>query len=225
MKAIEPAKAEEIYNRFLVESSKIDNTTYTHCNQIPLDTLLYAQKKVGHQNKKKYGFFVPYIPTIEEGYISKNFQADCIKSTKKIHFQFTKDECAAYTYKYPIKSFIPAFILKPFLKKYVPTITNKEIRDSLRETNDAYKTVVEITSNAVFKTPAKQIAEKINATTSEFSFPTPQNKTLCCHCFDIAFIFGCFDAWLQSNIFQGCDLKEMKAKSLKLQTEIRKFIQ
>lgn len=225
MKAIDPATAQTIYKNFLAEASKIGNTTYTDCNKIPIDQLLYAQKITGHTNKKKYNFFVPFIPTIEKGYISSDFQKDCLLSKKKIHFQFTKDECAAYTYKYPITNIIPAFILKPFLKKYAPTITTKAIREKYKQTNDKYQTVVDITSDAVFKNPVRQITNSIPATITEFSFPTPNNKTRCCHCFDIVFIFGCFDAWLQSNIFQGCDKEKMRVKSLEMQSEIKNFIQ
>ncbi|MCQ2608637.1 MAG: carboxylesterase family protein [Bacteroidales bacterium] len=225
MKAIEPTVAEKIYNSFILEAEKIGKTTYKTCAEIPIDILLYAQKKIGHRNKKKYNFFVPFIPTIEESYISNNFYEACTTSSKKLHLQFTKDECAAYTYKYPIRNGIPAFILKFFLKKYDPTISRAKIKNSLKHTKDVYQTVVEITSDAVFKNPARQIAKTTNATISEFAFPTPKNKTLCCHCFDIVFIFGCFDAWSQSAIFQGCDKQEMKKKSAELQTEIMNFIQ
>ncbi len=225
MQAIEPTTAEEIYHRFIREAETIDKIKYTDCSEIPIETLLYTQKKVGKQNKKKYKFFVPFIPTIEEGYICRDFSKACMESKKKIHFQFTKDECAAYTYKYPIRNGIPTFILQYFLKKYDPSISREIIKKKLRETNNTYQTVVDITSDVIFKNPAREIAQKINATINEFSFPTPNNRTLCCHCFDIVFIFGCFDAWLQSNIFKGCDKEEMMKKSLELQAEISNFIQ
>lgn len=225
MKAVSTSVAEEIYNRFVKEVKRL--TTYTSIDEVPINVILAAQSKVGHQNKKKYAFLVPFMPSIEEGFISDNF-FEAIKSVSKpLYLQFTKDECGSYVYRYPIQSWFPTWLLVPFMKKYCPENTYQKVKKSLMQTRDAYQTVVEVTSNELFKVVAQKIAAIVgqNCQIHEFFYPTQNNKTKCCHCFDIPFVLGSFDAWKNSRLFENCDFDLMKAESIVLQEKLSNFMQ
>lgn len=218
MKAISKEIATKISEKFF---RAVPNYETAPCEQI-----LEAQKIIGKQNKKKYKFNVPLMPSIEDGYISDDFYRDCEKINKKIYLQYTTDECGIYIRNLPIHKNLPPLIVAPFLKRYCHEQPYKLLRKNRKSTHDTYLSVLRLTSDVLFRFPAQKIADiaKGNAELHEFSFSTPNQRIGCCHCFDLPFIFGCFDNWKHSKIFDGCDMKAMKKESILLQNRIKSFI-
>ena len=218
MRAISEQTATEISNKFF--ESIPDYKT------VPIEQILAAQKIIGKQNKRKYKFNVPLMPTIENGYISDDFYRDCAKINKKIYLQYTSDECGVYVHHYPIYKNMPPLPVSLFLKRYCPERPYKQLRKIRKQTKDTYFAVLQLTSDKLFQEPARKIAEIVgeNATLYEFSYPTNTERIKCCHCFDLPFIFGCIDNWKTSKLFDGCDISDMKKESFALQQRIKKFI-
>ena len=226
MEAQTKAVEREIYSRFSKEVKKLKANPSDIVN-IPIETILRAQKIVGKQNKAKYKFNVPFLPMIEPDYISDNFY-DAIKQTnKKVWLQYTQNECSAYVYHFPIGKKFPLRVLSWFIKRYCPENAYKKLKTNRKQTGSSYQATVNITTDELFKRPSKTIADTLQerAQLHEFSFYTVNRRTQCCHCIDIPFFFGCFDAWIESEILQGNDLETMKKESLRLQTKIKEFMQ
>ena len=221
MKAISTEQAEAIYGHFLKELRK--HTDESPINA-PIDAILQAQRVVGQYNHKKYKFDVPFLPSIEPDFVHSDFYNAVEDIDKKIFLQYTKDECGIYVCHKPIHRRTPLFITSLFLKRYCPQKPYKQLRSFRKKLHSTYHSVVAITSQYLFHNPAKHIAQKTsNAIVNEFDFPTPNNRTGCCHCFDLPFIFGNIDSWKNSNIFSGCNFETIKKESLSLQAKIKEF--
>ncbi len=218
MKAISKQTSQSISNSFLAHINSIEDE--------PIETILEMQKAIGKENKKKYNFDVPLLPSSENEYISNNVFRDIEKIDKRLFIQYTENECGAYVYHYPIGPKTPPLIVAPFLKRYCPEQAYKNLKKDRRNTKDTYKSVVNITSEILFREPAKQIAHITGkrCILHEFSYPAGNQRTGCCHCFDIPFILGCIENWQTSKIFEGCDFEKMKQVSLQLQNTIRLFL-
>lgn len=218
MKAITESVATQIARKFKALVPNILSADISH--------ILDAQHIIGKQNKRKYKFNVPLMPVIEDGYISDDFYRDCKNINKPIYLQYTDAECGIYIHNYPIKQHTPLAILVPFIKQYCPENTFKQLRTYRKMTHDSYNAVLQLTSDNLFTNPAKEIADisAPHSTINLFSFPSHDKRIQCCHCFDLPFIFGCFENWSQSIFLKDCDLSAMKKTSLQLQQSIRNFI-
>lgn len=220
MKAVSTDVSKEISERFFKSVGKSSNY-----NSISIEKILASQLQIGKENKKKYQFNVPLLPSIEPEYIAADFFKELPKTNKRLFLQYTKDECGAYIYKYPIyKHFPSSFIVSFFLKRYCSNEPLKTLRKERKNTKDLYLATRNITSYNVFHQPAQEIA-KLSPLVSinEFSFKT-QSRTGCCHCFDLPFIFDNFIYWQNSPIFENCDKELVHNKINELQQIIKNFI-
>ena len=226
MKAQTDVVEREIYSRFLMEIKKLQGNPDDIAN-VPIDTFLKAQRVVGRKNKTKYKFNVPFLPMIEPDYVSDNLYEAIKHTTKKVWLQFTKNECGAYVYRLPISKHFPLHVLSKFILQYCPENAYAKLKANKKRTHNAYQATIDVTSDELFKNPSKTLAESLQerAELHEFDFPAVNPKTQCCHCFDIPFVFGCFDAWKESKILIGNDFETMKKESLKLQAKIKRFMQ
>lgn len=218
MKALPHKTAQEISERINKKSQNIESQQ--------IRTILQIQKEIGHQNKKNYKFDVPLLPCIETDFISDDFFRDIANNNKRIFMQYTANECGAYIYRYPIGKHFPSWLLSFFLKQYSPEHPYKSLKNSRKETKDTYQSAVDITTKKLFHEPTQKIAQILGerCTINQFSYPTKNKRIQCCHCFDIPFIFGCFEYWKNSKIYEDCDFEQMKIESLNLQQIIKKFI-
>lgn len=221
MKAISQDISQEISRRFF---------KYLHCystdyNSISIEKILSIQQKIGIENKKRYKFDVPLLPTIESEYISSDFFKEIPKINKRLFLQFTKDECGAYIYKYPIyKQFPSSLLVSIFLKRYCPDRTFQTLRKERKKTKDLYVATRNITSYTLFHQPAEEIAKLSPLVTiNEFSFDST-SRTGCCHCFDLPFIFDNFPYWQNSPIFSNCNKDLIHNKIEEMQRVILNFI-
>lgn len=219
MKASSLTIGNEINKRFEKELQNVSP------KEASVEDILHAQTTIGKNNKKKYKFDVPLIPYAETDYIAENFYEAIKTSSKPVFLQYTENECGAYVYHYPIHKFTPPLIVSLFLKRYCPEKPHKRLRESRKATKNTYDSVLNITTENLFHNPAKEIARlNSHAIISKFSFETPENRTRCCHCFDIPFIFGNIENWKSSKIFAGCDYNDIHKKSQQLQQQIKCFV-
>ena len=223
MQAISEETSCEISNQFQNELKKQFHTTLDNAK---LDDILSIQRNIGKFNKKRRNFLVPFLPCIETDYISEDFYSAIRATQKKIFLQYTQNECGIYVYKFPIGKHTPISIISPFLKRYCPENTYQKLKASRKQTHDSYQTVVDVTSDILFFEPTRKIIEicKDKAVFNAFTYPAPNKKTQCCHCFDIPFLFGNIENWQTSKIFRGCDFSSIRKESTTLQKKIAEFI-
>ena len=158
MKAISKDVSKEISDRFF----KYTNCKSSDYNTISIEKILSAQQQIGIENKKKYKFDVPLLPSIEPQYIATDFFKEITNNSKPLFLQYTKDECGAYIYKYPIyKHFPTPLLVSFFLKRYCPNKPFKTLRREHKNTKDLFIATRNITSYTVFSSTLSHHFETI----------------------------------------------------------------
>lgn len=213
--------ATEISHRFFNEI----NTAPQEIDKIDIKRIIATQIKIGKKNKKKYRFDVPMLPSVENGYVAKDFFVELPKIDKPIFVQYTSNECGLYVNKYPIIKYLPPILLIPRLKRYYKQNTLKEIRESYKQTRNSYQTVLNLTTKAIFQEPAKRIKAIVgdNCHLQKFDIPTTNPLIQCCHGIDRPFIFSNFEAWIDNPIFNVPESLPIHEIAENLQEQIREF--
>lgn len=214
----------EIAKEIAEKTFSLLHCTADSINEVPLKQILAVQKKIGKINHRKYKFEVPILPSIEDGFIVDDFYKELPEINKSIYVQYTHDECAFYTYKYPIGRYFPPFLLALFLRRYIKTNTLQIIREDRKLSKDSYTSLVNLTSEILFKEPAHRIGKVCKlAQIHEFSFITANPRIRCCHCIDLPFIFGNYEIRMNNAMLRGCDIEKVKKTSQIMQKKIAAF--
>ena len=93
-----------------------------------------------------------------------------------------------------------------------------------------YTTLVDLGSDKLFKLPAIKFATEMESAGSsvfayQFDFQSPQAEVGAGHCFELPFVFGNFDDWLDAPMLDGIDLTAARSLSARIQEYILNFVE
>ena len=93
-----------------------------------------------------------------------------------------------------------------------------------------YTTLVDLGSDKIFRLPAIQFAAEMEAAGSsvhvyQFDFPSPQADVGAGHCFELPFVFGNFENWVDAPMLDGIDLAVAHSLSDCIQAYVLNFIE
>lgn len=130
-----------------------------------------------------------YMPMVEEGLLPENIYSAAVENSPKNIKVFANNNRQEYA----------AFLA----------------RDA-SSYGDGYLAEVKRLSDRTFVTPTNEFVfalEKAGHEVINYSFPyeSRQQNVYGCHCFDVPFLFGTFDAWANAPFLQGLTLGEMLA--------------
>jgi para-nitrobenzyl esterase len=93
-----------------------------------------------------------------------------------------------------------------------------------------YTTLVDLGSDKVFRRPAIKFAAEMESTGSsvhvyQFEFQSPQVDVGACHCFELPFVFGNFENWVDAPMLDGIDLPVSRSLSVCVREYLLNFVE
>jgi para-nitrobenzyl esterase len=93
-----------------------------------------------------------------------------------------------------------------------------------------YTALVDLGSEKLFRLPAIQFATEMEAAGSkvfayQFDFPSPQTAVGAGHCFELPFVFGNFEDWLEAPMLDGIDTAAARSLSARIQEYVLNFVE
>jgi para-nitrobenzyl esterase len=93
-----------------------------------------------------------------------------------------------------------------------------------------YTTLVDLGSDKLFKLPAIKFATEMESAGSkvfayQFDFQSPQPEVGACHCFELPFVFGNFEDWVDAPMLDGIDLAAARSLSACIQEYVLNFVE
>ncbi|MFM0088855.1 carboxylesterase family protein [Paraburkholderia sediminicola] len=93
-----------------------------------------------------------------------------------------------------------------------------------------YTTLVDLASDQLFRLPAIKFAAEMESVDSnvfayQFDFQSPQPKVGAGHCFELPFVFGNFEDWIDAPMLDGIDLTAARSLSACIQEYVLNFVE
>jgi para-nitrobenzyl esterase len=93
-----------------------------------------------------------------------------------------------------------------------------------------YTTLVDLGSDKLFRLPAIKFATEMESAGSnvfayQFDFQSPQAEVGACHCFELPFVFGNFEDWVDAPMLDGIDLAAARSLSACIQEYVLNFVE
>jgi para-nitrobenzyl esterase len=93
-----------------------------------------------------------------------------------------------------------------------------------------YTALVDLASDKLFRLPAIKFATEMASAGShvfayQFDFQSPQAELGAGHCFELPFVFGNFENWVDAPMLDGIDLKAARALSASVQAYLLNFVE
>ena len=93
-----------------------------------------------------------------------------------------------------------------------------------------YTTLVDLGSDKLFRLPAIRFATEMesagsNVFTYQFDFQSPLAEVGAGHCFELPFVFGNFEDWVDAPMLEGIDLTAARSLSACIQAYVLNFVE
>jgi para-nitrobenzyl esterase len=93
-----------------------------------------------------------------------------------------------------------------------------------------YTALVDLGSDKLFRVPALKFAMEMesagnNVFAYQFDYQSPQADVGACHCFELPFVFGNFEDWVDAPMLDGIDLVAARSLSARIQEYILNFLE
>jgi para-nitrobenzyl esterase len=93
-----------------------------------------------------------------------------------------------------------------------------------------YTTLVDLGSDKLFRLPAVRFATEMesagsNVFTYQFDFQSPLAEVGAGHCFELPFVFGNFEDWVDAPMLEGIDLTAARSLSACIQAYVLNFVE
>ncbi len=99
-----------------------------------------------------------------------------------------------------------------------------------RANGQPYTTLIDLGSDKLFRLPAIKFAAEMESAGSsvhvyQFDFQSPQANVGAGHCFELPFVFGNFDNWVDAPMLDGIDLAAARSLSACIQEYVLNFVE
>ncbi|WP_109480793.1 carboxylesterase family protein [Paraburkholderia sp. C35] len=93
-----------------------------------------------------------------------------------------------------------------------------------------YTALVDLGSDKLIRLPSVEFAKKMQAAGSsvfayQFDYPSPQDAVGACHCFELPFLFGNFEKWVEAPMLDGLDMTAARGLSTRIQEYVLNFVE
>ena len=93
-----------------------------------------------------------------------------------------------------------------------------------------YTSLVDLGSDKLFRLPAIRFATEMESAGSnvfayQFDFQSPQAEVGAGHCFELPFVFGNFEDWVDAPMLDGIDLTAARSLSACIQAYVLNFVE
>lgn len=93
-----------------------------------------------------------------------------------------------------------------------------------------YTALVDLGSDKLIRLPSIAFASAMQSSDSnvfayQFDYPSPQQAVGACHCFELPFLFGNFENWVEAPMLAGIDMTDARALSARLQEYVLNFVE
>lgn len=206
--------------------------SFADFTELPVEKIVEAQ---GAAAKKAARIGCVYMPMVEKDVIPKdilsaaaqNAPADC-----KVFASTNAQETTPFVAKkYKALNLVPTPFLRVPAKMFFGSNSEKMYRYYTRKLapEGSYNRIVAMSTDSVFSNPTDELLSLLQGSghvvkRTTFTTESPQEHVGCCHCFDMPFLFGTFDAFANAPFLQGMDRAECEAISRTMQEDWLSFI-
>ncbi|MBN3761897.1 carboxylesterase family protein [Burkholderia sp. Ac-20365] len=93
-----------------------------------------------------------------------------------------------------------------------------------------YTALVDLGSDKLIRLPSTGFAATLQSSGSnvfayQFDYPSPQDAVGACHCFELPFLFGNFENWVEAPMLAGLDMSAARALSTRIQEYVLNFVE
>jgi para-nitrobenzyl esterase len=93
-----------------------------------------------------------------------------------------------------------------------------------------YTTLVDLGSDKLIRLPSIEFATNMQSAEScvfayQFDYQSPQHAVGACHCFELPFLFGNFENWIEAPMLAGIDMPTARALSARIRQYVLNFVE
>lgn len=206
--------------------------SFADFTELPVEQIINAQ---GAAAKKAARIGCVYMPMAEKGVIPKDILSAAAQNAPagcRVFANTNAQETTPFVAKkYKALNLVPTPFLRVPARMFFGRNAEKMYRYYTRKSGvkGSYNRIVAMSTDSVFSNPTDELLSLLQENghvvkRTKFTTESPQEHIGCCHCFDMPFLFGTFDAFANAPFLQGMDRTGCEAISRKMQNDWLSFI-